>query len=679
MSKPLTIAEVKAATLAKLKESNLDAADLTKLKFRPLTAADVKPLDLPAQVAGFLLPYFTIDGKPSKFWRVRYLQDTRKGFDVLNGRKPLRYVQPNGGVNEVYLPPYVDWRKLAETPDIPLVITEGELKAACATKHGYPTIGLGGVYSFKSAKNKEALLPMLREFKWKARQVIICYDSDAVTNPLVILAENQLARTLTQQGALVMVARIPAGPKGEKQGVDDYIVAHGIERFRDVLDSAIEFSKGAALHEMNECVVYVRNPGLIYDYKNNMRLSTKDFLQHAYSNYFYDEFTETASGTKHTRKSTALSWMQWEHRCELSEATFMPGCPKVHDNKLNIWNGWPIEPKKGDVKVWKELLDHLFGKVEPEARKWFEQWCAYPLQNPGAKMASAAVFWGRTQGSGKTVVGHTLMRIYGKYSSEITDTELEDDRFDWAENIQFALADDITANNNRRLANRLKTMITQKTLKINPKYIPRYNLPDCVNYYFTSNDPDAFYLDDGDRRYFIHEVASGKLNPELRKRFIAWRDSDAGIAALFDYLINLDITGFDPQAEPYITHAKADMQAITKSDVAAWVADLHMNPEAKLKLPGDLFTAAELLVMYDPMHAGKVSANGMARELKRAGFNPPGEFGSITATKLGNMRLYAVRNPLDWRTASKKRIVEHYEANRVMQPKAKPAGTKPKF
>ena len=37
-------------------------------------------------------------------------------------------------------------------PTVTIIITEGEKKAACACKHGLPTIGLGGVFLHLDAK-----------------------------------------------------------------------------------------------------------------------------------------------------------------------------------------------------------------------------------------------------------------------------------------------------------------------------------------------------------------------------------------------------------------------------------------------------------------------------------------------------------------------------------------------
>ncbi len=670
-----TADSVRAAMMAKIAGSLLDAKDATKLKFKPMTAEQVKALDVPCTASGFMIPYFDLDGKQSKFWRFRYLEDTRKGFDVLNGRKELRYVQPGGGVNEVYLAPFLDWRKIAENPTIPIIITEGELKSAASTKAGLPAIGLGGVWCFKSTAAKASLLPMMKLFVWKDRTVYICYDSDAASNPLVVMAENHLAKELTAQGSDVMIVRMPTAEDGSKVGVDDYLLTNTPSDFKTLLSNSNPYAACFALHEMSERVVYIRNPGLVYDFKNTMRLSTSDFTSHAYANYWHDE----ASGDKIVKKPTAIAWLQWPQRNELESITFAPGQPKTFSNKLNLWDGWPLTPKKGSVAMWKELLDRLFETVDPGARKWFEQWCAYPIQNPGAKMASCVCFWGSDEGSGKTLVANTLMKIYGQYAGEETDAALEDDRCDWAENKQFVLLDDITGTTNRRLANRIKTMTTQKTLKINPKYVPRYTVPDCVNYYLTSNDPDAFYMDDSNRRNFIHEVTSGRLPKEMRDRYIAWMDSEDGQRALFYYLLNVDLIGFDPHGDAYYTAAKADMINLTKSDIASWVANLKANEGKQLKLPGDLYSAAELLSSYDPMGQGKVTTNGMARELKRAGYRAPGTTQSMAVTKFGNVRLYAIKNQEFWKKAKTKAVVDHYESHRAMEPVARKRESKVKF
>lgn len=663
----LTPAQVRTRMLDKLAASALDAEDAKRLGFKPLESAHVSKLGLPA-AAGFTLPYFDLAGKPTGFYRLRYLEDTRTGFDALTGKKALRYTQPGGTVTEVYLPPLVDWRSLATKVDVPLLITEGELKAACTTKHGIPTIGLGGVWSFQSKKHTTPMLPIFDSFDLKDRTVYIVYDSDAVTNPDVIAAELRLAQRLTERGAVVLIGRIPPNEQIQKVGLDDYIVLNGIADLKSqVLDVAFEYAASATLHTLNKRALYVRDPGFIWDHELGQRISPGAFKEHAFSNVHFWEKKIVNKAEHMVKTPAAPAWLQWEHRAEVPGLTFDPGADTItSDGKLNLWTGWGLDrPAKGTIAPWVDLLNHLFG-ADLESRTWFERWCAYPLQHPGYKLNTAAAIWGTVQGSGKTLVGHTLMRIYGaKHSAELKDTDLDDERNEWAENKQFVLADDITARGDRKFMRRLMTMITQKSMRLNPKYIPSYSVPDCINYYYTSNDPDALYMDDGDRRFFIWEVLAGKYLPY--KAYVAWRDSAAGASALWHHLLSLPLGEFDPQAPAPDTAGKRSMIFLGKSDLGGWVRDLkdngvHMLRSAGLK--GDLFTAKELHAVYDPTGEGRASVNGLARELRRAGYMPAATGNPLHMPDGRQCVAYAVFNGEHWAQAKWKDACEHFSLNR---------------
>lgn len=662
----LTESEVRERMLTKLQSSGLAPKDAAAMKLEPCTKAGATRLKLPSISECFVIPYFDLKGKPTKFWRARFVVETRKGFDILAGRKALRYVQPGDSVTEAYLPPLgVNWAEVAADPEQPLVITEGELKAACATKNGYPTVGLGGVWSFQSAKHETALLPIFDQFELDGRIAYICFDSDAATNPNVVAAERRFAERLLAKGAAVHIVRLKPGKSGQKVGLDDYIVEYGAEAFQGELDRANPYEAAAMLHELNERVIYVRNPGLIWDHRLRMRMAPGNFTQHAYSDWVYVETIEKPDGAqKMVEVRAADKWLKWPARAAVDRLRFAPGQDRITDDGcLNLWEGWGIAngPMEGDVSPWHELMDHLFGE-DTEARTWFERWCAYPLQYPGAKMASAAVLWGTVHGSGKTLVGHTLMRIYGRHGTEIKDEDLEDERKEWAENMQFVLADDISARGDRKFMRRLMTMITQKLLRLNPKFIPSYTVEDLINYLFTSNDPDAMFMDDQDRRFFIHEVHAGRfLN---YKNYVAWRDSDSGIAALWHYLLTLDLGDFDPQAPAMRTGSKDTMIELGKSELGAWVRELRVNTDAVLnryKLQGDLFSAQELYALYDGNGDRKASINALARELKRAGFPIAGGPDSKIKRPDGTtLRVYAVRNTDHWRGATWKECCDHY-------------------
>lgn len=636
----------------KLRSSGLSDSDAQLLRFKAMTAKEATTLEgLSVHRGGFVIPYFDLKGKPTSFWRYRYLESTKTGFDALTTKKEQRYTQAPKTLNELYLPPMSCWTKIAGDVNIPLVVTEGELKAACASKHGIPTIGLGGVWCFKSVGSNLPLLPMFKEFNWENRRVTICYDSDASSNTGVMQAEHALAKELLALGARPHIARLPNVEGEKKVGLDDFIVLRGIDEFKDVLREAVEWSSASELFALNGEVTYVEDPGVVLRLDTLQRIAPRAFTDHAYSTRVYHQVVVTPDGgQKFVEKSAAKEWLKWPFRAHVERVTYAPGEPRITErNELNVWRGWGCKPKRGGVKLWNDLLDFLVGK-EPAARRWFEQWLAYPLQFPGTKLYTAAVLWGLVHGTGKSTVGYTMFRIYGCNSTEISDKDLLTNFNEWAENKQFVLGDEITGGDKRSSADRMKSMITQKQLRLNPKYIPSYTVPDCINYLFTSNHPDSFFLEDTDRRFAIFEIEGKPLPTTFYDKYLRWLDHEGGKEALFHHLLHLDVSDFNPAAAAPLTQAKADMIENGKSDLAMWVSTLRDFPDQVTRVGGtlverSLWTTSELHALYDPERKSKVTVNGMSRELKRAGMVKAYN-GMPLPTSVGPQKVWVVRNQL---------------------------------
>lgn len=659
--------------LADLARSLITEEEALKLGMAP-AQPDELPEGVPAKSA-YRIPYYDLDGRPTGFCRWRYLEDTRSLLAQKTDAKPIRYVQQTDTLPEAYFPPLIEWRRLAEDAAVPLAITEGEKKSACLTSLGRPCIGLGGVYSFKSTKKGLPLLRSLMEFDWQGRDVVVAYDSDASTNHMVVAARNELCRELLALGALPRIALISAGPGGTKRGLDDVAAQDGAEALLAELDAAEGFAASAALWELSAEVAYVRDPGLVVVLETGQAMRPSDFVNHAYSNRHYYEETLTPAGKpKMTKKRAAGAWLEWEERYELARMSYAPGQPRVtEDGEYNTWPGWGREPVRGSVAPWRKLLDRLFAG-HPEERRWFERWCALPLQRPGVKLFTCALLWGVETGTGKSMVGKTLGRIYGQNYTLIGDKELKDARNEWARNKQFVMGDDVTGQEQRQYADRLKAMITQESIRIDVKYVPSYSVPDLINYLFTSNHPDAFFLEDRDRRDFVHEVTCPPMTREEVLEYASWMDGD-GPSHLFHHLLNLDLGGQLPEDRAPETAARAAMIEDGHSQLARWVRTLRDSPDVALRigsapLAGDLWSSADLLKIYDTDGHTRTTTSAVSRELKRAGLRHV-YGGAQLVLSCGRTRLFAVRDRERWNKASGPALAEHYEATRGAKASAK--------
>lgn len=121
-----------------LRRSLLNPDDL---HVRPLGVAERSALGLHSKIEGFVIPYFDINGNPTPYYRARLFNTTTK------------YRQPEGTRNALYFPKgfleSVNGHKY-------VIIAEGEKKAACAVRNGFPCVGVGGIYSWR---NRTVKLP----------------------------------------------------------------------------------------------------------------------------------------------------------------------------------------------------------------------------------------------------------------------------------------------------------------------------------------------------------------------------------------------------------------------------------------------------------------------------------------------------------------------------------------
>lgn len=655
---------------AKWKSSGISDNEAKKLKLTPVV--DAKKLHSSFHGVGSLkIPYFDENGKPSEFYRIRYLEKL-PGF-LGSTAKPQRYAQAPGTLNEVYLPPLlpVSWSDVLEDEKVTIHITEGEFKAAAACSKGIATIGLGGVDVWRSSKRGLSLLPMLQKFKWKDRTCIILYDSDAATNSNVVRAQRQLAKELLNQGARPIIASLPPTPEGKKQGLDDFLLAHGKEALMEVINDAEPFDEAEALWEMNEECVYVMDPGVVINKDTGQRMKPEAFIRHHYATRTFLERTENSEGkTKISVKSTAERWIKWPTRFQLQSTAYEPGQPRVVGAEWNTWKGWGVEPKKGDVALWTWLLDYLFKNVPYEDRQWFERWCAYPLQNPGVKLYQSAVLWGVAQGTGKTLVGYLLKKIYGSNGIEIRNKDISGNFNKWAVNKQFVLGDEVTGRDGmekRFDADKLKGFITQDSITINEKFMPEYTIRDTINYLFTSQHPDAFFLEDMDRRFFIHNVDVGPGPKEKYTALDSWMKGE-GPSALFHHLLHLPMGSFEPRGHAPMTNAKKEMIHDNKSELSTWCTALKEDPYGSLRALGEaaakgaeLVTAGQLHRCYDPERASKVTVNGISRELKRSGFKKAHNGEPVMTKSMGTQRLFIIRNEEKWLKGNTKEMAGHFE------------------
>jgi hypothetical protein len=661
-------------------------------------------------VPSMLIKYPNIDGTFSTFHRIRYtdlyairklISKSMSGFQPkADSKKIMRYHQPSGEEPRLYFSNYLKWDLVVDNPDVPLILTEGEMKGNAACKYGIPTIPMGGVWNWAS-KTKEAI----DDFKliiWKNRKVIILFDSDVASNPKVKKALYSLCEYLTNQGAKVFHGGVwhedlDLDPT-IKLGIDDYLMKYGKESFNEFLKSSHiqSYDKAAKLHKFNSQFSYIRRKKYILEHKTNDMIKPSDFTNHYVSNqYMLIPKDPLDPKSKLVRKKVANEWIGWEQRSELEDITYAPEQPEIIDGKyFNYWKGWAVEPVEGDVSNWHRYMEHIFGPNNVDDRAYFEDWLCYQMQHAGEKLYTAVVFWSPENGSGKSILGTILGAIFGTKTPKtpwgnyavIEDKDLKSDYNGHLAHTQFIMGDEIMAStgNIRKEADAIKRIITAEIHTVNEKYKPQYTTEVVANLFFTSNHPDAFYLDEHDRRFFIWRVRGGILDVHFATKILdPWCKSKEGAGALFHYFLNRKISkDFNPKGRARETEDRDMMIEAHKSAVEVWVSDLALAIqqgdeewlEGNLKyleetIKSDLLTGKDLFLICPEVGSGSTQTNvkltTFSGKLASAKLPKLGEASNknnqVSLGKEGRHRFYTVRNHEKWDRASPEEIRAYLE------------------
>lgn len=507
---------------------------------------------------GMAVVYPNNGSGPAPFARIRYLEaaPVRVGPNPFRPAKVQRYAQPSGSGVRAYFPPVegVVWADVAADVGHPILIVEGEKKALAATLQGFVTIGLGGVHNFYNAG---AFLAELERIGWKGRHVYICFDSDAARNPQIQAAEAKLATELSMhRGAALYLVRLPNLADGAKQGVDDFLLHEGPEKFDELLQKAPRLRKiDTAVVALNSQVAWIEKEGAVYDLRSKEFIQKANFTNgSAYS--ALEILAPTDKGTGVKRISVAESWLRHPLAQRYDYVEFHPESanPVLHTEAgglaLNMWTGWALAP--GDVQPFLDLTEFLFRDLEEHADLPLKL-LVYKAQHPGTKIPLALVLVGQ-QGCGKSLWAECARDAFAPYTAEVPSTALGSQFNGWTERTLLAVINEASPETLQKHAPALRALISDKRVMLNEKFRVARQINSYTQYIITSNDRGAGAYSADDRRMVVVSCPRKREHSFYRK-VAEWRRAGGG-AALLNHLLTMDLEGWTPPQQAPLTAEK---------------------------------------------------------------------------------------------------------------------------
>lgn len=579
--------------------------------------------DTPALV----FQYHDLDGALApleNFHRVRYLY---LGF------QGTRYGQKRKSLNMPYLPPLpkgvkLTWREIAANPEIELMILEGEGKGLCiCTVNGVPAIALGGVDMWRALQSKGvAALPPLEEFVWAGRTVTIVYDSD---NPDGLKESVQRAafafmNHLLSKGALAFLCVLPPRDDGKKVAADDYVIANGIDKFLEFVESnrmihasasrLIEVSERYAYCKENDCFVdkLARENLVPIDRERLNRILRLEKI--AYPDLVPGNKSSPIPAVKLVPRLLVDGLIAWPGAFQFDRLTYSPGegrlVEKNGELRCNLWCGWKAE-YEGERKrmelppppirdnllgeyFW--LLDNVFGG-DPIMRAFIEHWLFYPLKYPGAKLHQYIYVVTDKQGIGKDLIAKLLINfVYGPHGKHLRQTDIDkDNRFNYHEyGVSFLWGDEVVTSGTRRYYESLKSVTTDDSLTVERKGMDPIEFDENhVNRYLTANE--SSFGTGIERREGYHSPGEESVRDEARLTNIYELFSKYGGAPLLWYARErYNEAGYRPHGDAPITVGKRDARENVGDVLNVWLTELRKSKD----LNRAFFTSDELWLLF---------------------------------------------------------------------------------
>lgn len=273
---------------------------------------------------------------------------------------------------------------------------------------------------------------------------------------------------------------------------------------------------------------------------------------------------------------TYALWLNSSERrvVDVEHIVFDPTMTKDPSIYINTFDGLPLEPVNDDAACanLRWLISFLCNHDEAAAL-WLTRWLAYPLQHLGAKMDTAVLMHSTMEGSGKSLLfADTFGALYGQYAATVGQTQLESNFNAWQSRKMWAVFEEVVSRDQRyNQVGKIKHLVTGKTVRMESKFINGWEEANHMNAVFLSNEILPWPISDSDRRMLV--MWPMETLPVARQKAIGRELENGGVAALYGWLLRVDLGDFNERTRPPSTASRERLVALSR---AGWQTFLYL-------------------------------------------------------------------------------------------------------
>lgn len=187
--------------------------------------------------------------------------------------------------------------------------------------------------------------------------------------------------------------------------------------------------------------------------------------------------------------SVADVWLTDENRKTYPMGLGMfPGKPSNYMGYYNMWEGFSVEPKKGDWSLFDKHILEIICNNDNGIYKWVIDWLADMVQDPANPKGTALVMQG-VEGCGKGLFANIIGRLFGPHYKYVADEDHLVGKFNMhLADAVVVFADEVIYGGSKKAASKLKSMVTESLLPVEKKGVDSIHVRNNIHLIMASNE-----------------------------------------------------------------------------------------------------------------------------------------------------------------------------------------------
>jgi hypothetical protein len=284
-------------------------------------------------------------------------------------------------------------------------------------------------------------------------------------------------------------------------------------------------------------------------------------------------------------------WIEDATRRSYKEIKFIP---KFEENPeiFNSFKGFEFqhtitEFDEDDDEV-NEVIEK-FGKhlallcnYDEKASEYLFNYIAHLIQKPYEKPSTAIILKSK-QGWGKDLLIDFISKMMGE-SYLMRTAEMDDIFGTYNVGIRDKLLlqlNEVEGKDGFSNKEKIKNLITEEKTIIREKYISQYDQKNYLRLFILSNNLNPIEISHDDRRFCVFKAHHKKPSEQYFKELHAIKDDDRKMELLFNYIMNWDISNFNPRNDRPRTEAYNNMKEHNQNPLYKYIWDMFVNEDYK--------------------------------------------------------------------------------------------------